>query len=304
MALRLVRQTSDTPSITNRDDAKMVRYAYGGFDGVVKNVGSELDYSATGGNFTINSGRIVLQGWEVDVSDEGWNLSILNATGYFYYSIYLEINLITETADIKSTYAVASYPEIDKGDDLTENSEGIARLLLYKVKSRSGAIDEVIKSFEVIDYLKDYIQQLRDGSFKYNDIVTRKKLLWSGNIDIGAGITGEELGVADPEEFTKITSSSRFNSSPIEVHFKFSEDGTMYRSTLKISSKSSPALTVLQSGVFANDNNRIDLRFAGLWLKGNELFGVSYYIQHKPTNTTTTLLNQPCYVTAIYEIIE
>ena len=36
MSIRLIRQESQTPNVTNHDDARMVRYAYGGFDGFVK----------------------------------------------------------------------------------------------------------------------------------------------------------------------------------------------------------------------------------------------------------------------------
>ena len=40
MAIRLIRENSDTPNITNKDDARMIRYAYGGQNGYVK--GSRL----------------------------------------------------------------------------------------------------------------------------------------------------------------------------------------------------------------------------------------------------------------------
>ena len=36
MGVRLIRQNSNTPNVTNIDDARMVRYAYGGYDGYVR----------------------------------------------------------------------------------------------------------------------------------------------------------------------------------------------------------------------------------------------------------------------------
>ena len=36
MSIRLIRQESETPNVSNHDDARMVRYAYGGYDGFVR----------------------------------------------------------------------------------------------------------------------------------------------------------------------------------------------------------------------------------------------------------------------------
>lgn len=63
MPVRLIRENSDTPNITNRDDARMIRYAYGGQNGFVKGRGTELSHTVNGNVFTINSGLINLQGW-------------------------------------------------------------------------------------------------------------------------------------------------------------------------------------------------------------------------------------------------
>ena len=156
MALRLVRQSSDTPNITNKDDVKMVRYAYGGFDGVVKNFGQEL--AATEpvyGVFRIESGRVVLQGWEVDIDEGGWETTLFLPPTNIYYLFYLEINALLETAEIKSIYGLSLYPEISTGDDLTEVPNGVARLPLFKFTLESRVVTDFQRLVKAIPYAKD-----------------------------------------------------------------------------------------------------------------------------------------------------
>lgn len=153
MALRFIRQPSETPNVYNSDDARMIRYAYGGSDGYVKNKGSELSHSIIGLTFRINSGVLNLQGYETEVDANGWTMSVINSPTKHYYSVYYEVNLATQDADIKSTYDTAGYPNIDTGDDLTASSTGTARMLLYRFTATSGAIADVQKIASKIEYL-------------------------------------------------------------------------------------------------------------------------------------------------------
>ena len=178
MALRLVRQTSETPNITNKDDTIMTRYAYGGYNGVVKAFGNELDYNSSAGSFRVLDGRIVLDGWEVDVDGAGWLLNLSTVTGIQYHSVYLEINVLTETATITSTYLTGVYPEIEKGDDLTATPNGTARLLLYNLKVQNGTITEIVKRFEIVPYLA---QRVIDTQ---NDLSELKTNLKNGNVSV------------------------------------------------------------------------------------------------------------------------
>lgn len=189
MAIRLLRQVSETPSITNKDDARMVRYAYGGYNGVVKDFGSELDSVFSGGLFKLYSGRIVLDGWEVDVDDNGWQISVLAMSGTQYYSVYLEVNLITETSAIKSTYSTKSYPSIDKGDDLTTYPSGVARMLLYNFKASAGIIQESHKKFQIIPYTKTLIEEIdrRLNNLGFNPLPTG----YSSSILVSGASIGE-----------------------------------------------------------------------------------------------------------------
>lgn len=166
MALRLVRQTSDTPNITNKDDTIMTRYAYGGYNGIVKSFGSMCNYTAGNGIFKVLDGRIVIDGWEIDIDGAGIIFDFHNVSGTQYYSVYAEVNVSLESVKLDSTYLTGSYPEINKGDDLTEIPNGTAKLLLYNVKVENGSITEVVKRFHFIPYLTNIEARLEELGFK------------------------------------------------------------------------------------------------------------------------------------------
>lgn len=153
MGIRMVRQPSETPNVTNIDDIIPFRYAYGNQDGYVIGKGTELSYTIDGSTFRINSGRVVLQGVETDIDANGVSFTIDNASETRYYSVYYEVNLATQTTAIKlSSYSTSGYPTIDAGDDLTVNSSGIARLELYRFTANSGIISNVKKVSKAIEY--------------------------------------------------------------------------------------------------------------------------------------------------------
>lgn len=222
MSVRLIRENSDTPNITNKDDARMARYAYGGKNGYVQNYGNEANHYVSGNVFTIGSGIIVLQGWEVVIDSNGWQLPLSSADATKrYYSVYLEINLaLGGTASIRSQQGTYNYPDIAAGDDLTQNTSGIARLELYRFTAAAGVISNVQKIVTAIDYgteeikaisdfLDDSLKGLRDGTFKVgnsktvnniefklddngvlklgNTIIPRKMLIWSNDGLVGSG---------------------------------------------------------------------------------------------------------------------
>lgn len=155
MAIKMVREPSETPNINNIDDIVPMRYAYGGQNGFVIGKGTEISNTVNGLNFTVNSGRLVLQGVECDIDATGVTITIDNIATKRYYTIYLEVNLGLNTATIKNEYDTATYPTIDAGDDLTENTTGVARLPLYRFTATSGIISEVNKVVESIKYTSD-----------------------------------------------------------------------------------------------------------------------------------------------------
>ena len=157
MAVKLVRAPSATPNIYNTDDFVGLRYSYGDNNGYVKGRGNECDYERSGLNFTIKSGRLVLQGVEVDVPSGGETIAINMGAQYVASTIYLEVNLATNTAIIGRTYNTSTtrpvvYPKVNGGDDLTTNTTGTARMELYHVLSLRAGIVEVTKLVKDIPY--------------------------------------------------------------------------------------------------------------------------------------------------------
>lgn len=249
MALRLIRESSDAPNITNKDDVRMSRYAYGS-NGVIRNFGQELSHSIDGSTFKINSGLIVLDGWEVVVDEAGWSIDFSSLSGgpVYRYTIYLEIDASTEIASIKYLYYIGDYPAIDKGDDLTQIPNGTARLVLFNVSVVSRYISEVLPRVPLIAYSKDYtdtinlnlINSLKSGSvIPYNsdrvggmkierdgssvklanEVFVRKRLVWRG------------------EEVIPTVNATEDNPAPgLDVGVEFS---TRYELVFKLNSTSS-----------------------------------------------------------------
>ena len=140
MSIKLVRQASATPNITNREDAVMARHAYGSSRGVVGSYGNECSYSynSSSGIFTLNSGRIVIDGWEIDIDSVGHQLYISPVMGTTYVSVFVEVDLSVESVSLNYSYGTSSYPTVTSGDNLTKYPYGKARLNLYDITFNNG----------------------------------------------------------------------------------------------------------------------------------------------------------------------
>ncbi len=208
MAIRFIRQPSDTPNVTNSDDARMVRYAYGGYDGFVLNRGSELSHTINGNIFKINSGVVVLQGYESELDSNGWELDVGSTSRY--YSVYYEVNLATQTAAIKSKYDLSSYPDIPASDDLTQSVNGIAYLLLYQFRVVNNAITDVVKKVKGIPYFGIGYE---DGSMVCKFAEFAKGAENKGSLDeridkkLNASIINQDLS----DEYWKITKEGLYS---------------------------------------------------------------------------------------------
>ena len=199
MAISMVRKPSETPNINNIDDIIPFRYAYGNQNGYVINRGSEISHTVNGNQFIINSGRLVIQGVESDIDANGITLTIDSVSETRYYIVYHEINLATNTANIKVQFDTATYPTINEGDDLTQNSSGIATLILYKFIAQNGIINNVEKIVNSIKYINNNtiiensknaftingieIKKDTNGVLRIGDIIIpQKKVLWNGEL--------------------------------------------------------------------------------------------------------------------------
>ena len=219
MSIRLVRAPSDTPNIQNKDDAKMIRYAYGGYDGVVKGFGQECAYTFENGIFKIGSGRIVLQGWEVDIDEFGWSLDLSNVTtGAYSYVVYLEVDLVNQQANLNYKFAVSGYPVIDRGDDLTTYPEGIARIPLYEFTINGGEIASIYLVLPVIPYAKDIKESIENGKIKAKIATYASDDILKGTIEERLTRLGFKSGV--------ITFAGKSYGS---VEYKNTENNGIYR---------------------------------------------------------------------------
>ena len=155
MAIEMVRIPSETPNISNIDDFVGLRYAYGNQNGYVIDKGNECSYTINGSIFKVNSGRLVLQGVECDIDANGISISIDNVSTKRFYTIYLQVNLSLNEVKILSIYDTATYPVIDAGDNLTQNTIGSAKMALYNFDATNGVISNVNKVIKSIKYTED-----------------------------------------------------------------------------------------------------------------------------------------------------
>lgn len=230
MSIRLIRQSSDTPNITNRDDTRMTRFAYGGIDGVVQGFGSELSYAVSGSKFVLNSGCIVLQGWEVDVEGTGWELDLSTVVGTQYHLVYLEVSVGVESAVIKSTYLTGSTPSIDFGDDLTKYPEGTARLPLYSFVIENGTIHSVVKKFSTLSYYGEKLNSL----YAWQSDVLKKHIIQISNIgtssEVDYGAKNVSLIPGKIYVFNCVFLNNK-SSGNLTMVMYYSESGTISYST-------------------------------------------------------------------------
>lgn len=149
MATRLVRANSNTPNVLNSDDSRLLRYACA-YNGVTKYYGNECSHAINGSTFKVNSGEIIIDGWQGVIDGAGVDITVVNIAGVQYYKVYAEIDLSdseNQTLTIKASYDTYSYPTITNGDDLTANPSGTARIELYKFTVSLGVISNVVKLF-------------------------------------------------------------------------------------------------------------------------------------------------------------
>lgn len=181
MAYRLVRESSETPNITNRDDVKMVRYAYGNYDGVVKGFGEEMSITVDGSTATVHSGRMVLNGWEVDVDPNGVSFNALPGNTQ-YCCIVLTVNLSNESAKFSLVSNSGVYPDVPVGDDLSQYPNGSRRIITHKLYSENGVFFSCERVVPLIPYLFDLEKRVEELGFKkglievyfYNDSTNKE----------------------------------------------------------------------------------------------------------------------------------
>jgi len=175
MSVKVIRQPSETPNITNQDDIRMFRYATGGYDGYIPNMLSEFNFDLS--SKKIGSGELVCQGWQVQ-SDSDFDLTsyILNyGAVYIYYTAYAEIvvSSTTETATIKVLSSTSNYPSVST-DDIGGTTTGTMRIALARFISYNGALTSGARTIGSINYQvsknSNLQQQIDSINFKIKKI--------------------------------------------------------------------------------------------------------------------------------------
>lgn len=180
-------------TVSNIDDIIPFRYAYGGQDGYVVGKGTELNNTIENGKFKIDSGRVVLQGVETDIDANGVSFDIDYSGQKRYYAIYYEVNLYTQSTEIKLTpYSDTNYPVVEYGDDLTTSPTGVSRLELYRFTATNGIIDDIQKVVKPIEYTDTVL-----NGYDISKGTLEKRLtelgFRQGSISLDIGLTGATL---------------------------------------------------------------------------------------------------------------
>lgn len=218
--LRLVRQSSNEPNVSNKDDACMVRYAYGGYDGRVKDAGNLVNCSlnfdsqdVSGVYVDVSSGKVVIQGWEIDIEEESVGAFHPTDAGTLYMYLYIELELITETVRFRPISSYTEVPPLPTGDDLTQVPSGTARMLLCHWDASASGISNLVMDAPIIKRLSDIEAELddrltrlgfREGTFQWREesATTSEKISRQGNYVIGRVEAGFVYGLSMSDEIS------------------------------------------------------------------------------------------------------
>ena len=227
MAIKVLRKKSTIPTITNRIDARMVRYAYGGQDGVVKSYGNEcaLEGNSASRQITIKDGIFVLQGWEIQVEAPGYVFTFPTTSAKTYYTLYLELTLANEKAEIKQFNSLSTYPDITPGDDLTRNNNGTARMKIGTFIFDGSSISSLAKTATTIEYEKTKVQKLETEIQTTYNKIPRYELIWEGSkSSVGSGEFLSPLKNGDLVKIEIAASSGDENLRDMQIVFARVQD--------------------------------------------------------------------------------
>lgn len=269
MGIKIVRTPSETPNITNVDDIIPFRYAYGNQNGYVIGIGSQLDGSYESGEFTVGSGRAVIQGVEVAIDANGISTTLNTASETRYFKIYLKVNLANNVTVLESYYSTVSYDEITDPTSSDLISGGNAYLLLYNLQLNGTTQVNIEKKVKQIEYS-----------------VGGSRILWSGNITVNTtGVV--DIGQIDIKN--KLVEIAVTDSSNNVRYFKFkSPNGRIYFNYMPGTS----------------NTNQPEIVFVRFYTSSQQLktqiFKTTYTLGSSGYSTTA----YPCSVLSIREIVE
>lgn len=309
MAISMVREPSAEPNITNVDDIIGLRYAYGNQNGFIIGKGNEISYTLNGSTLTINSGRMVLNGVECDIDANGVAITIDNVATKRYYTVYLQVNLNTNSASILSSYATGDYPTISAGDDLTANPTGTARMELYHFTAQNGVISNVAKLVTSIKYTaqvvvdesvnatecvkKSYFSSSSASTF--GGYTVRKEILrWSGNQDFTTSNARVTIWTDPSNNISGRTFRIVYSISP-------NQEGSLLSAIVKVTSTSTNPRECLSYANF-DLTYKLYITKLGVYCSGkNLIIGCNSYLVGSLTSVTTT--DPYLRIREVYELV-
>lgn len=262
MGIKIVRTPSETPNITNVDDIIPFRYAYGNQDGYVIGRGSQLDGSYESGEFTVGSGRAVIQGVEVDIDANGISTTLDTALETRYFKIYLKVNLSNDVAVLESYYSTVSYDEITDPTSSDLISGGNAYLLLYSLQLNGTTQVNIEKEVKQIEY------SVGGGS----------SILWSG--DVLVNTTGM-VNIGNVNIKNKTVEIAVEDSDNKVRYFKFkSKNGSMYMNCIiDAPNSANPKVMFFRTSYSSSTNLQVQI-FKVTYTLGSSSFSTSAYVSH------------------------
>lgn len=319
MGIKIVREPSETPNINNTDDFVPFRYAYGNQDGYVIGKGNEVNIEQVDTkSVLIKSGRFVVQGVEVDINANGEAVDFNDVpqNSDVFVTVYAEVNLATNSANIQKVFDTVDYPVVDKGDDLTHTTNGTANIEIGNIKLSNGSIVEVNKTIKAIEYTNNITVKNAENSKKVNNleikqdengvlrignvIIPQKKLLWTGKTNIGSNQFNKKIDIWGTAELAEKTTVLEI----IVQNSNYSESYSIKLNTSpNLNTNNRRAETTCVISVDPNGpvgDATIYVSVIKLFVEAGMIKGCSQQYEGNLVN----IIALDYYVTKIYEIIE
>lgn len=150
----------DGRTVNAYQDSILGDFAFGGKDGIVKNVGQECGLDTeTLNTAKVKSGMVVIQGRQITLDGtDTITLPVPTGSTVYWTTLYLELDMSATTDDgftgkvtLKKLEYTASYPAVPTSDNLKVQTAGKAYLGLYRFKNTANGITESSAIAETID---------------------------------------------------------------------------------------------------------------------------------------------------------
>lgn len=150
----------DGRTVNAFQDSVLGDFAFGGKDGIIKNVGQACGLDTTTLNVAkVKSGMVVIQGRQISLDGtDTITLPVPTGNTVYWTTLFLKLDMSAQTADgltgkvtLEKLEYTASYPAVPTSDNLKMQPSGVAYLGLYRFKNSANGITESSAIAETID---------------------------------------------------------------------------------------------------------------------------------------------------------